>query len=82
MYRLKLTRFPLQVVHYDIDTVFKDTPLYGWGLDVQSGRVKSDFMAAHLSDALRLALIHKYRALYMDLDFIVSSVWWLDYSRP
>ena len=29
-------------------------------------------MLSHLSDALRLAVVHKYSAIYADLDFIVS----------
>lgn len=29
-------------------------------------------MMYHLSDALRLAVTHKYSAIYADLDFIVS----------
>lgn len=63
----------VKIIQYDLAGLFKDTPLFQWGQDVEEDRIKSKYMSAHLSDALRLALAHKYHAAYVDLDFIVSS---------
>jgi lactosylceramide 4-alpha-galactosyltransferase len=48
--------------------LFLDTPLMKWW---QSGHLtQSKFMTAHLSDAVRLALLWKYGGFYSDLDTI------------
>ena len=50
------------------DEVFSDTPLWQWW---RSKRVlKSQFKTAHLSDALRLALLWKHGGFYSDLDTV------------
>lgn len=60
----------VRFVVYDLEAAFAGTPLMRWGKAVENGTVKSPFMYSHLSDALRITFVHKFHAMYMDLDFI------------
>ena len=48
--------------------IFSDTPLLQWWLSAKV--FKSVYMTAHLSDAVRLALLWKFGGFYSDLDTI------------
>lgn len=37
----------------------------------RQGGFKSKYSTEHLSDALRIALVHKHGGWYLDLDFVV-----------
>jgi hypothetical protein len=50
------------------EETFRDTPLWPWWWSKQV--MTSPFKTAHLSDALRLALLWKYGGIYSDLDTI------------
>jgi lactosylceramide 4-alpha-galactosyltransferase len=49
---------------------FMDTPLYDWWYHNKVTKIDHYYRIAHVSDALRLALVYKYGGLYSDLDTI------------
>jgi mannosyltransferase OCH1-like enzyme len=55
---------------FNATDIFKNTPLYDWWIDDQVTKVDGYFRVAHISDALRLALLYKHGGAYADLDTI------------
>jgi hypothetical protein len=50
--------------------VFEGTPFQEWWLNDRVSKVDGYFRVAHISDALRLVLIHEYGGVYSDIDTI------------
>jgi lactosylceramide 4-alpha-galactosyltransferase len=54
----------------NVTEIFTDTPLYVWWINDRATKVDGYFRTAHISDALRLALVYKHGGFYSDLDTI------------
>ncbi len=65
-----LAKFPnVQVIHEDLTKYLVGTPLET--LLLNGMFEKSAFSYQHMGDALRIAMLHKYGGIYLDLDVIV-----------
>eukprot|EP01101_Sappina_pedata_P009085 TRINITY_DN518_c0_g1_i1.p1 TRINITY_DN518_c0_g1~~TRINITY_DN518_c0_g1_i1.p1 ORF type:complete len:615 (+),score=132.01 TRINITY_DN518_c0_g1_i1:49-1845(+) len=66
--------YKIRVMRYDLDSLFKGSPLEKWAKDsVENRWDESAHFYSHMSDALRLFLVWKHGGTYLDTDMIMTQ---------